>query len=94
MNPYNVQPSKDRVQIADMSSTASDDPTSKEKADVQFFVGYDLRKIDNPHYHHPEFYPLSKMTKNRLYTPQFNNISMALPSSPPLYQMYDLSQVL
>ena len=92
LNPHNVHPSSDRVQIVDMNSTAADDPTSKEKADVQFFVGFDFRKINNPHYHHPQYYPLSK-TKNHLYTPQLNNISMEIPSSPPLYQMGDLPKV-
>ena len=94
LNPLNTEPSNDRVPIAKMNSTTPDDPTSKVKADVQYFVGFDFRKIDNPHFHFASLYPLSSMNKNRLYTPQLNNISMEIPPSPPLYQMKDLPQVL
>lgn len=62
----------------------------KEQADKIFYLAYDLLPKDNPAYHHKDFYSFAKVEgQNKLRTPQINNISLKLPSSPLLSQGKD-----
>ena len=49
--------------------------------------------LDNPHFHHQELYPYrAAIGKNRLRSPQMNNITNRLPSSPLLTQEQDVDK--
>ncbi|XP_033100351.1 uncharacterized protein LOC117103845 [Anneissia japonica] len=51
----------------------------------------DFNKVNNYHFHHPEYYPIEEIDRSHhLYSPQFNHISFAFPSSPPLSQASDI----
>jgi FtsP/CotA-like multicopper oxidase with cupredoxin domain len=49
----------------------------------------EFNKINNVEFQNPLYYPLTASSK-KIFTPQINNISMMMPSSPLLYQWNDI----
>ncbi len=66
----------------------------KEKADKVFYLGYDLYAKNNPHFHHEDLYAFEDVEGgNQLRTPQINNRTLLLPTSPPLTQFADIDKM-
>ena len=60
------------------------------------YLAMEFNKIDNPEFNDPVYYPLSIMSaygRNSIYTPQINNISMQMPSSPVLFDFNAITNV-
>jgi len=54
----------------------------------------DYKFVNNPEYHQSSLYPIETQPFDfRFYTPQFNGISMTMPSSPTLSQWDDIPKV-
>ncbi|XP_054269197.1 uncharacterized protein LOC128990701 [Macrosteles quadrilineatus] len=69
------------------------DVALKPEADQQVYIAYDFYAKDNPHYHKSKLYGFSEVSKKeRVYTPQFNDISMKLPHFPLLSQYHNIDQ--
>ncbi len=50
---------------------------AQEQADKVFYLGYDLYAIDNPHFHHEDYYSFDDVEGgNKLRTPQINNFTL------------------
>ena len=60
MSPFNdADHTALKVPVAALRSLEPDDVTSVEHADVKFFLDYDFNRVDNKHFHHPEYYPVN-----------------------------------
>nr|BAJ06132.1 laccase 1 isoform G [Nephotettix cincticeps] len=69
------------------------DAALKPEADQQVYIAYDFYPKDNPHYHKSKLYGFSEVNKKeRVYTPQFNDISMKFPHFPLLSQYNNINQ--
>ncbi|XP_064639307.1 uncharacterized protein LOC135494912 [Lineus longissimus] len=92
MNPMSYEPSPKNVYVNQLEGLEHDKMLEGEP-DVKFYLAHDFRKIDNPHLHNPDLYSLAATASYpgmHLYSPQINNITMALPPSPPLTQEEDI----
>lgn len=67
-------------------SSSKKDVILKPEADLKIFIGYDFYPLDNPHYHESGKYGFQQVIDRaqKLFTPQFNHISMKLPPFPLL----------
>jgi hypothetical protein len=84
MNPVSSEPSPKNVHVSDLDGLRHD-KNLEGKPDATFYLAHDFRKVNNPHLHHPDLYPISKTKSGvHLYTPQINNITNVMPPSPPL----------
>ena len=54
-----------------------------------YFLLQEFNKINNLEFQNPIYNPLASTSK-KVFTPQINNISMMMPSSPLLYQWNDI----
>uniref|UniRef100_A0A1B6FJ43 Laccase n=1 Tax=Cuerna arida TaxID=1464854 RepID=A0A1B6FJ43_9HEMI len=69
------------------------DPSLKETADQQIYLSFDFNAKNNPHYFNSKFYGFSEVSKKeKVYTPQFNDITMKLPHFPLLSQYDSIDQ--
>ncbi|XP_049802828.1 uncharacterized protein LOC126237076 [Schistocerca nitens] len=97
LNTLNAGPgTTDSLVMSELSaaSTLQDDASLSPRAAHTFYLGYDFYAIDNPHFHHPKYYGMSHVVRNdhKLFTPQFNHLSLRLPSFPLLSQFSDLDE--
>lgn len=66
----------------------------KEVPDKKFYLAMDFNDVSNYHFHPESLYPISEVNESmRVYLPQINHVSLALPPSPPLTQYSDLNEV-
>ena len=94
LNPYNVPSSPNAPHVDKLTSLAPDDVVLTSKPDRVFYLATDFYAVNNPHYHHPLYYPVDGVSKKMVFkSPQINHISNVLPHAPPLSQFEDLSQV-
>ncbi|XP_070537860.1 uncharacterized protein [Ptychodera flava] len=90
LNPFNKEASEREIPIYYMNATEPDDITS-ESVDRKIYLAMDFNKIDNPKFHHPDFYPISAVAVNHhLYSTQVNDVSFKHASSPLLTQHKDV----
>lgn len=62
----------------------------------KFYIALEFNKMNNPEFQNEIFYSMNLLKKNnrrQSFTPQFNNISMVMPSSPLLYEWNKISKV-
>ncbi|KAK7867607.1 hypothetical protein R5R35_014805 [Gryllus longicercus] len=79
--------------IPELDAIAPDDESLKEEPDYRFYLAYDFYAVDNPHFHKAPYYGFYNVSsKMQTYTPQFNHISMKMPSVPMLPQHEQLDQ--
>ncbi|XP_039275445.1 laccase isoform X2 [Nilaparvata lugens] len=81
-------------ELTAVNTMITEDPNLKPVADHQFYIAYDFYPVDTPHYHKPHFYGFYDVQnkKERVYTPQFNRVSMHMPSEPLLSQRDDINK--
>ncbi|XP_072013206.1 uncharacterized protein [Amphiura filiformis] len=93
LNPWNEAASDTAIPIVNLNATDPDDETSKEEADLIYYIGMDFNKVNNYHFHHPEHYPIEEIDRSHhLYSPQLNHVSFTFNSRPPLTQSKELSE--
>ncbi|XP_070151439.1 uncharacterized protein [Polyergus mexicanus] len=78
--------SNNSISIPMLTAMDDDDVSNTKEPDYQFYISYDFYAKDNPHFHRKNLYGFHQVkdTKQRLFTPQLNHISMKLPSFPLL----------
>lgn len=92
INAMNVRiDDPDSVSIPELTGIDTgviNDPSLKKIPDHKFYIGYDFYAVDAHNYHKPTLYGFKdvKNKKEQVYTPQFNHISMRMPSIPLLSQ--------
>lgn len=62
----------------------------------KYYLAMEFNKINNPEFEDERLYSLDLLAQNNrapLYTPQINNISMEMPSSPILYNWNKIPKV-
>ena len=62
----------------------------------KYYLAMEFNKINNPEFEDERLYSLDLLAQNNrapLYTPQINNISMEMPSSPILYNWNKVPKV-
>ena len=62
----------------------------------KYYLAMEFNKINNPEFEDERLYSLDLLAQNNrapLYTPQINNISMEMPSSPILYNWHKVPKV-
>ncbi|XP_060526823.1 uncharacterized protein LOC132702294 isoform X2 [Cylas formicarius] len=81
------------VSMPQLESLQKWDASLKTHPDYQFYIAYDFYNLNNHNFHRPgyEFYNVSPST-NQLQTPQFNHISMKVPSFPLLPQRDEVTE--
>ncbi|ESO98873.1 hypothetical protein LOTGIDRAFT_158826 [Lottia gigantea] len=93
LNPWNRRASPTRVSLTSLYSLVEDDDALKWKPDKKFYIAMDFNVIDNKNFHHPLFYSIFDVVKQKkLLSPQMNHISTIFPPSPPLGQWMDLDE--
>uniref|UniRef100_A0A0P5ZF44 Multicopper oxidase n=1 Tax=Daphnia magna TaxID=35525 RepID=A0A0P5ZF44_9CRUS len=93
LNPINYAPGDERhLTVAELTALTAENETEwTREPDRKFFLAYDFNAVDNWLYHDPEHYPIFGVeNRHRFFTPQINHISLRMPSSPPLSQLYSL----
>ncbi|GFN91552.1 multicopper oxidase [Plakobranchus ocellatus] len=94
LNPWNSPGSNSEILITRMRAEAPDgnDGVMTSVPDKKFYLGMDFNtKVDHFKYNNPEYYPMSSVGRHmRVFSPQINRISCALPPSPPLSQFDDV----
>ncbi|KAK4308758.1 hypothetical protein Pmani_019558 [Petrolisthes manimaculis] len=61
-----------------------------QTVDKQFYLAFDFNRVNNTVFFNPELYPFNGVSKEwQINTPQLNDLSFALPKSPPLSQPND-----
>ncbi|XP_055385677.1 uncharacterized protein LOC129614808 [Condylostylus longicornis] len=71
------------AEIDCLDEHTDDDWILHKEPDYKFYVYYDFYPKDNPHFHKKDLYGfgnVSNPTKNNLFTPQLNHISLKMPS--------------
>ncbi|XP_056642031.1 uncharacterized protein LOC130448620 [Diorhabda sublineata] len=90
INPLNIgtEGNDSYVVLPQLESVVPWDETLKEIPDFQYHIAYDFYKLDNIEFHRPPYYGFYTVnsTEQRVLTPQFNHISMTMPSIPLLPQ--------
>ncbi|XP_029665987.1 laccase-1-like isoform X4 [Formica exsecta] len=78
--------SNNSISIPMLTAMDDDDVSNTKEPDYQFYISYDFYAKDNPHFHRKNLYGFHQVkdTKQRLFTPQLNHISMKLPPFPLL----------
>ena len=98
MNPSSTiitAENKDKfIQADDLRSTINNSHFDyNQTVDKKFYISMEFNKINNPEFHNEKLYSLAMTVKNKLYTPQINNVSLMMPPAPPLYQWDDIPKV-
>ncbi|CAL1546441.1 unnamed protein product [Lymnaea stagnalis] len=94
LNPINSRESPTEIPVSQLRAMVEDDPALTRTPDRTIVVAMDFKVIDNPRFHNPVLYSTRDFVigNRQLQTPQMNDISNTLPSSPPLSQYKDLLQ--
>ncbi|KAJ8956580.1 hypothetical protein NQ314_006707 [Rhamnusium bicolor] len=81
------------ISMPQLESLEKWDISLKSKPDIQYYIAYDFYTIDNDHFHKRPYYGFFNMSdiNLRLLTPQFNHISMEMPSFPLLPQREEIT---
>ncbi|CAG9861309.1 unnamed protein product [Phyllotreta striolata] len=95
INPLNVgtEGNESFVTMPELESMVPWDDSLKEVADYQFYIAYDFYKISNREFYKPPHYGYFSIqnSKQKVLTPQFNHISMEMPSFPLLPQRDEIT---
>ena len=71
--------------------------TSNATTVKRHYLAMEFNKINNHEFYDEKLYSLNtsigKYRRSELYTPQINNISMQMPSTPILYRWHTIDQV-
>ncbi|XP_077987804.1 uncharacterized protein LOC144442357 [Glandiceps talaboti] len=90
LNPFNTVASETEIPIAHLNSTEPNDVTS-ERVDKKIYLAMEFNKIDNYHFHDPDYYPIRSLeTSHHLYSTQINDVAFRHASSPLLTQSSEL----
>jgi len=93
VNAMNVNAgyNKNKINIAELRSADKEMTMNTEKADRTIYLGYSFYDLNNPEFHGETKYTFEDVIgKNKLRTPQINNITLTTPVSPLLTQFTEL----
>ncbi|CAK8684994.1 unnamed protein product [Clavelina lepadiformis] len=95
LNSLNKAKSENVHYVTALRSVVKLDEKMRDSPDEVHFIGLDFKKVDNPRFHHPNYYPIKGISRgNHLYSPQLNNITFLSPPSPVLTQFADANSSL
>lgn len=87
LNKLNAAPGDGTFVTAAEIRGLEEDEAIARKPDYQFWLDFDFYSKNNELFHHEEHYPFFGVQRShRVYLPQINDISLRLPSVPPLSQ--------
>ncbi|CAG9818287.1 unnamed protein product [Phaedon cochleariae] len=88
-----MESNKSFISMPHLESLQGWDDSLAEKPDFQYYIAYDFYKLDNDEFHRRPLYGFFNFTNvnMQLLTPQFNHISMEMPSFPLLSQRNEIS---
>ncbi|KAJ8030199.1 L-ascorbate oxidase [Holothuria leucospilota] len=92
LNPLNEMESDSNMQINRVRALEPDDITlDPEKSVSTYYIAMDFNKVNNYHFHDPDYYPVEDIdTSHHLYSPQLNHISFLFPPASLLHQHNEL----
>ncbi|CAG9861310.1 unnamed protein product [Phyllotreta striolata] len=85
---------KNIIVLPELESVDDWDESLKEKPDYQFYISYDFYKVSHSDYYRIPYYGFDNITnpKEKILTPQFNHISMEVPSKALLSQRDEIDE--